>query len=78
MNTFDRIKDLFKVVTPEIETADLSRSSLLKTDLGMDSLEIEMLLIVIEDEFNLSADDNIHFSTIGDICDYIEDVKCTG
>lgn len=78
MSTFERLKELFKVVTPEIETDDLTRSSFLEMDLGMDSLEIAMLQIVIEDEFNISTDDNLHFTTIGDICDYIDDVKCTG
>lgn len=76
MDTLERLKELLKQLSPDFNFDELKRENTLRNDLGLDSLTITILSILVEDEFNIPAVNDIHLTTVGDLCDYIDDVRC--
>ena len=71
---FEKVKNLLvdelhvdpEVVTPEAELAN---------DLGINSLELADLILLCEEKFNVTIDDDdLHtFITVGDVVNYLND-----
>jgi len=57
----------------EVEPGTIDRSSDLRADLGLNSLELAHMLVVLEDEFCIEIPDRdaMSFITIGDVETYI-------
>ena len=72
--TFDRLMTLFHKVMPYADTSKITPESSLTLDLHIDSVTLLMLVIGIEDEFNIRFEnlDNTAFSTVGDVVAYID------
>lgn len=60
-----------------IDKEEVTREADLSADLGADSLDAVELIMAIEDEFELTVDDETaqSFKTVGQIADYIEKTK---
>jgi len=60
-----------------IDKEEVKRESDLSADLGADSLDAVELIMAIEDEFEITVDDETaqSFKTVGQIAAFIEKVK---
>ena len=68
----EKLKEILGVVNPAIDTSDISMETKLFDDLGLDSLNMMLLAVQVEDEFGFRFDDMPVFATVGEICAYIE------
>ena len=71
---FEKIKDII-VEQLSLDDADsLSMETSLKEDLDADSLDAVEVIMALEEEFDIEIpdEDAEHFTTIGDIVEYIE------
>lgn len=68
---FDKLVEIFERVMPQVNTADITMDSVLSTDLGVDSLNMMLLAISVEDAFNISFEAGAKLDTVKDICDYV-------
>lgn len=68
---FDRLKEIIGETMPELDISEITEDSSLKNDLGIDSIEMMMIALVIEDEYGFRFDDSISFDTVGKLCDFI-------
>ncbi len=68
---FDKLVEIFERVMPQVNTADITMDSVLSTDLGVDSLNMMLLAISVEDAFNINFEPNVKLETVKDICDYV-------
>ena len=57
---------------PAVNTDNVSMNSDLRTDLAIDSFQLIMLAISIEDHFNILLDENFSPSSVKDVCEYIQ------
>ena len=71
---FDRVQ---KVICDElnIDAAKVILEASLQDDLGADSLDAVEVIMALEDEFDISIDDDAaqNIKTVGDLVKYIED-----
>jgi len=78
MNTFERLIKVFNAVFDnEIDTSNISTSSLLIEDIGINSIGILYMALAIEEEFNIKFvnDDFAEIRTVNDVISIIEK-KC--
>lgn len=70
---FDKVKELL-VSELDIAADDITLEAQLVEDLGINSLELADLVLLCEDNFGVSIDDNdIHkFVTVKDVVSYLE------
>lgn len=70
---FDKLKDLL-VTELQIKADAITMDAELSSDLGVNSIELADLVMMCEDKFNLTIDDDDlrGFITVGDIVDYLE------
>ena len=59
----------------EMPIEDISRDTSIIDDLGADSLDIVDMLMMLEEQYNLSIPDDVaqEMKTVGDVVDYIEE-----
>ena len=68
----EKLKEILNSVNPNICTDGVSEETKLTEDLGLDSLNMMLLAVSVEDEFGFRFDDMPTFETVGDISQYIE------
>ena len=68
---FDKLVEIFERVMPQVNTADITMDSVLTTDLGVDSLNMMLLAISVEDAFDINFESSVRLETVKDICDYV-------
>ncbi len=71
----ERLKKVFKVLMPEVDTDKVTLDSELVSDLGISSISVLLIVIGIEEEFGITFD-NVRadtFKTVGDVVKYIEE-----
>lgn len=70
---FEKVKDLL-VSELQINEADITLDAELSADLGINSIELADLVMICEEKFDLSIDDeDLHsFITVGDVVNYLE------
>ncbi|MGI6690509.1 MAG: acyl carrier protein [Christensenellales bacterium] len=58
----------------KVDTAKVTREARLVEDLGADSANVMVLIMDLEDHYNMQVDDNAITSlkTVGDVVEYIE------
>lgn len=71
--TLEKLKKILKNSMPDMDIAEVTRESNLLNDLGLDSLNMMLLAIVVEDEFKIRFDTGFQPETVGDLCKFIED-----
>lgn len=69
---FEKLVDVFKRVMPQMDASKITLESKLSTDLGVDSLNLMLLAITVEDEFKIRFESEASFETVQDIVDYVE------
>ena len=59
----------------KVEPASITRESRLVEDLGADSANVMVLIMDLEDQFNIQIEDNAitTLKTVGDVVDYIQE-----
>lgn len=69
---FDKLVEIFTQVMPATDPKKITMDSVLTTDLGVDSLNMMLLAITVEDEFKIRFDNNAKLETVKDIVAYVE------
>ncbi|MBR7094937.1 MAG: acyl carrier protein [Clostridia bacterium] len=71
---FEKVKNLL-MEELRVEEAKITLEAELANDLGVNSLELADLILLCEEKFNLTIDDeDLHkFITVGDVVAYLED-----
>lgn len=71
---FEKVKNLL-MEELRVEEAKITLEAELSNDLGVNSLELADLILLCEEKFNLTIDDeDLHkFITVGDVVAYLED-----
>lgn len=69
----DKIKEIL-VDELQLDEADITLDAELSSDLGINSIELADLVMLCEEKFDLSIDDDDlnKFITVGDVVDYLE------
>lgn len=69
----DKVKELL-VDELQIDESDITLDAELSSDLGINSIELADLVMLCEEKFNISIDDEDlnEFVTVGDVVDYLE------
>ena len=69
----EKIKDIMEEELGKDRNEVTLESDIIK-DLGLDSLDIVTLIMVVEDEYGFTADDDevVNLKTVGDVVKYIE------
>ena len=69
----EKIKEIL-VDELQIDEADITLDAELSSDLGINSIELYDLVMLCEEKFDLSIDDDDlnKFITVGDVVDYLE------
>ena len=68
----ERLKQLMKSVNPDVNLDNVTLETKLIEDLHFDSLGMMMFAMAIEDEFGISFDEPMNFSTVKDVVDFLE------
>ena len=68
----EKLKEILNSVNPAVITDGVNQDTKLVEDLGLDSLNMMLLAVSVEDEFGFRFDDMPVFETVGDISLYIE------
>lgn len=73
---FEKIKEIISQQL-NIDESLITADTVLRDDLGVDSLELYEVLTAIEDEFDIEIDEDDveNIITVGDAVDYIENNK---
>jgi len=69
---FEKLKKIFERVMPQVDTADIKPETVLTSDLGVDSLNMLLLAVSVEEEFDIKFEPSTKIDTVKDICDYVE------
>lgn len=72
---FEKVR---KIIASQLKISEeqIRRESLIKADLGADSVDILQLLMTLEEEQGIEIPDEklVKFETVGDIADYLDSV----
>ena len=68
---YERLVKLIKDNMPDVDVSKATPEARLKEDLGMDSIGLMMLSMAIEDEFHVTFNDVVNFSTVQDVLDFL-------
>ena len=69
---FEKRKKIFERVMPQVDTADIKPETVLTSELGVDSLNMLLLAVSVEEEFDIMFEPSTKIDTVKDICDYVE------
>ena len=71
---FDKVKELISEQL-DVKADDITEASNIQDDLGADSLDVVVLVMALEDEFDVEIpEDQVeNIKTVGDIVKFIED-----
>ena len=74
---FEKVKNLL-MEELRIEEEKITLEAELANDLGVNSLELADLILLCEEKFNLTLDDeDLHkFITVGDVVAYLDEKAC--
>lgn len=69
---FEKLVNIFERIMPQVNTSEIKMESILTSDLGVDSLNMLLLAISVEEEFGIRFEQDAKLETVKDICDYVE------
>lgn len=69
---FEKLVNIFERIMPQVNTNEIKMESILTSDLGVDSLNMLLLAISVEEEFGIRFEQDAKLETVKDICDYVE------
>ena len=64
---FEKLKEIFGRVMPQCDPATIKMDSVLATDLGVDSLNMMLLAITVEDEFKIRFSSDAKLETVNEV-----------
>ena len=64
---FEKLKEIFGRVMPQCDPATIKMDSVLATDLGVDSLNMMLLAITVEDEFKIRFNSDAKLETVNEV-----------
>lgn len=67
----ETLKNIFSLVRPEMDVSSITRDTQLLQELGLGSLDFVLLMMEIEETYQIQFSGMEHFETVGDVCDYI-------
>ncbi len=67
----DKLKEIFGKVMPQVDTSSIDKDTILTSDLGVDSLNMLLLAVSVEEEFGINFETTAKIDTVGDICEYV-------
>ena len=72
---FEKLKAIL-VDEFQLDEADVTPDAELSGDLGINSVELQSLVLTCETEFNIDiqTDELTSFTTVGDVADYLEKI----
>ena len=68
---FRKLLEILKEVMPEVDTENVTPETELAKDLGINSLNMMLFALMVEEEFNFTFEGDRQFVTVGEVCDYI-------
>ena len=68
----DKLKEILGGISPDINIEGITKDTRLFDDLHLDSLSIMLFAMEIEAAFDFKFTEALKFTTVGDVCDYIE------
>ena len=73
MNIFEKVKEFILLQLP-VKPEQVTREARMIEDLGADSANLMMLIMDLENEFDMTVEDDAlkSIKTVGDIVEYIE------
>ena len=76
MIMFEQVREMLSKQL-RISADKITPDSLIKDDLGADSLDVMEMLMTIEEDYGIVIpdDDIVNFKTVGDIVDYLDSHK---
>ena len=69
---FEKLVNIFERIMPQVNTNEIKMEGILTSDLGVDSLNMLLLAISVEEEFGIRFEQDAKLETVKDICDYVE------
>lgn len=66
---FDSLKEVIKVVRPNMDLSNVNYDTRLVEDLALDSLSMMLTAMAIENKLGIRFDMQHTFNTVGDVCD---------
>ncbi len=67
----ETLLQLLEEALPGLDPRAVSMESRLQADLGLDSMSGMVLLMEIEDAFQVELGEDANFETVGDVCRYL-------
>ena len=67
----EKLMELLLHVNPSIDPESVTMESDIQADLGLQSFELVLLLMDIEDTFHVTIGDNVNFRRVADVCAYL-------
>ena len=70
------LKEVLGVIRPKTDLSNIEDSTRLVHDLGIDSLSMMFMSLAVEEKFSFRfAQNQAPFETVGQVVDYIENIK---
>ena len=67
----EKLMELLLHVNPSIDPESVTVDSDIQADLGLQSFEMVLLLMDIEDTFHITIGDDANFRRVADVCAYL-------
>ena len=67
----EKLMELLLHVNPSIDPESVTMESDIQADLGLQSFELVLLLMDIEDTFHVTIGDDANFKRVSDVCAYL-------
>ncbi len=72
----EKLMKMLLEVSPEIDPSTVHDDSRLIADLGLTSMKMMVMLMEIEDTFQIELEDTVNFQTVGDVVSYLKSKGC--
>ncbi len=69
---FEGLKEVLSVIKPKTDLSQVTESTQLVSELGIDSLSMLLLSLASEQKFQIKFETEAPFETVGAVIDYIE------
>ena len=72
-NMKEKLMELLLHVNPSIDPESVTMESDIQGDLGLQSFEMVLLMMDIEDTFHVAIGENVAFRKVADVCAYLRE-----
>lgn len=75
MTVFEKVKELILKELDHVDEKKITMEANLENDLGADSIDAFEVIMALEEEYNITFEDNVaqNIKTVKDLVDYIEE-----